>query len=233
MVMDNIQAIAFLVSNLIVPLLGVAIAAFAVLAYFRSRAFQLGQITISGINREAEEIRERLDIPAPNDDASARQYALLKEYHAQGLAQSKVSFWFSLIFAALGFSVILVAVGTLIFGGELRATSSVQSTATQPIFALVAGTIIEAVAALFFVQSNKARQLMIDFFDRARLDRKIDESLSLVDRPKDENLSGRLRAYLAMNFADVRPDLPVMRELLGFSARKPLRSNKNRRPVPQ
>ena len=39
--------------------------------------------------------------PADEVEAADKQYLLLREYHAQGLAQSKISFWFSLIFAAL------------------------------------------------------------------------------------------------------------------------------------
>src|ERR1043166_127330 len=120
----DVERVGFLISNVILPLFGMAIAAFVVVLFLRSRSFDIsaGNIKISAISREADEIRERLDVAAPNDDASARQYALLKEYHAQGLAQSKVSFWFSLIFAALGFSVIIVAVGASIFGGERLAS---------------------------------------------------------------------------------------------------------------
>jgi hypothetical protein len=35
-----------------------------------------------------------------------KQFLLLSEHHAQGLAQSRISFWFSLISATVGFIVI-------------------------------------------------------------------------------------------------------------------------------
>jgi hypothetical protein len=93
----------------------------------------------------------RRRISEPGDaQAADKQYLLLREYHAQGLAQSKISFWFSLVFAALGFAVIVSAIFTLQPGERLLDQG-------RTFISLVAGTVIDAVAALFFVQSNKAR----------------------------------------------------------------------------
>ena len=127
-------------------------------------------------SRVEEDIRQRLE-GSRDADKGSQQYLLLKEYHAQGLAQSRMSFWFSLIFASIGFAVIALSIG--IFLQQSRdASAGWLDTAGKPIFTLVAGTIIDAVAGLFFVQSNKSRQLMVDFFDKLRYaydeDRQID-----------------------------------------------------------
>jgi hypothetical protein len=66
---------------------------------------------------------------------------------------------------------------------------------------------IDAVAALFFVQSNKARQLMTEFFDKLRTDRRLDESLKLADAISDPFVASRLKALLALHFADVPVEL--------------------------
>jgi hypothetical protein len=168
-------------------------------------------------DQEIQEIRDRLSIPSsPALDTTAegreavqldRQYALLKEYYAQGLAQSKISFWFSLIFAALGFGVIITALLTIDRGASITQQG-------QSIAALVAGTIIDSVSALFFVQSNRARQLMTEFFDKLRIDRKLDESLNLVGAIGDKELQGRMQALLALNFVEVDELRDIVREIV-------------------
>jgi hypothetical protein len=168
-------------------------------------------------DQEIQEIRNRLSIPSsPALSTTAegreavqldRQYALLKEYYAQGLAQSKISFWFSLIFASLGFGVIITALLTI----DRDASITQQG---QSIAALVAGTIIDSVSALFFVQSNRARQLMTEFFDKLRIDRKLDESLNLVEAIADKELQGRMQALLALNFVEVDELRDVVREIV-------------------
>ncbi len=126
-----------------------------------------------------------------------RQYRLLSQYHSQGLEQSKISFWFSLIFAALGFLVLITGIFTM--------DNGVQFTEQGRAFiTLLAGTIIDAVAALFFVQSNKARELMTNFFDKLRADRKLEEALSLCQEIQDGNVQGRLQTLLALKFAEVQ-----------------------------
>lgn len=125
-----------------------------------------------------------------------RQFLLLKQYHSQGLAQSRISFWFSLIFAALGFIVIVISILTV---------DQTKSFWSQPssIISLISGTIIDAVSALFFVQSSKSRELMSTFFDKLRTDRKIEESLKLADGITDELLKSKLKMILSLHFAEI------------------------------
>jgi len=124
------------------------------------------------------------------------QYEIVRKYHHQGLAQSRVSFWFSLIFASLGFLIIATAIFTI--NGDKGLTQQSAS-----IISLLAGTIIDAVAGLFFVQSRRAQRVMQEFFDRLRKDRKLEESLQLTDKIADSELKGKLQAMLALNFAEV------------------------------
>src|SRR5205807_2632523 len=98
-----------------------------------------------------------------------RRYRLLREYAAQGLAQSKMSFRVSLLAAALGFGVILVGVALAIVGKSPE----------QSLVPVVAGAVVETVGGLFFVQDRRTQQTMINFFDKLREDRKLDEALSL------------------------------------------------------
>jgi len=188
-----LELISSLVST-ISTVIAVIIASLAVYSFSKGR--RVG--TVRGLEAEVEDVRRRISEPADEVEAADKQYLLLREYHAQGLAQSKISFRFSLIFAALGFAVIVSAIFTL--QPDVRLLDQGRTFIT-----LVAGTVIDAVAALFFVQSNKARQLMVDFFDRLRNDRKLEESLKLAVGIQDAELKSRLHTLLSLSFAEIKP----------------------------
>ena len=85
---------------------------------------------------------------------------------------------------------------------------------------MLAGTIIDSVSALFFVQSNKARQLMSEFFDKLRIDRKLEESLRLCSDIHNPDLKDRLRTLIALNFSDVKPKDELLASILGIDLLK-------------
>jgi TRADD-N domain-containing protein len=161
---------------------------------------------------DEETIRRRLE-NATDFDKGSQQYVLLKEYHSQGLAQSRMSFWFSLIFASIGFAVIALSIGIFLQQSKDPSVGWLEG-AGKPIFTLVAGTIIDAVAGLFFVQSNKARQLMVEFFDKLRIDRKLDEALRLADSIEDKMTASHLKALLSLNFAEISVDRPLFETVI-------------------
>ena len=76
--------------------------------------------------------------------AASISASLLQEYHAQGLSQSRVSFWFSIIFASIGFAIIAMSIG--LFAQQQIGTSSAGwlDAASKPVFTLISGVIIEA-----------------------------------------------------------------------------------------
>lgn len=203
-----------------IALLSVVIVIITVLTYVRRGTLKLGGFSIdlgTTVEREAEQIRRRIAEEVPEADPAERQYVLLKEYHTQGLAQSKISFWFSLVFASVGFVVIIISILTW----DRNAQSLEQQ---QALVSLIAGTIIEAVSALFFAQSNRARQLMTEFFDRLRTDRKLDESLRLVDGVPDKTLQSRLQVLMALNFAQVNSSDGILKMVMDLEDRDLVRT---------
>jgi hypothetical protein len=70
---------------------------------------------------------------------------------------------------------------------------------------LIAGAIAEATGGLFFVQSNRAQSQMLEFFDRLRLDRRLEESLKIADSIPDETLQSRLKVVLALELSGSKP----------------------------
>jgi hypothetical protein len=193
-----------------VPVGAVAIAVVSAIVAMGRGKVKFGSLIVDFDRSATSEIRSRLE--AVGVEAGFRQYALLREYHAQGLAQSRISFWFSLTFASIGFAVIALAVGIFLQGTP--AGSGWLDSAGKPIFTLISGTVIDAVAALFFVQSNKARQLMTEFFDKLRTDRKLDESLKLTEAIADPAVSSSLKALLALHFAEVTLELPLFESVV-------------------
>ena len=229
--MINTIDVVEIVSKLAPIIFGLFATTLALLAYFRKGRIKLGSFTLdlspNKLDSEIERIRRRTAMGFQSDPAD-RQYVLLREYHAQGLAQSKISFWFSLVFASIGFAVIIAAVMT--------ADRSVPiTTQGRTWITVVAGTVIDGVAALFFVQSNKARELMVEFFDRLRKDRKLEESLKIAGRLPDPLLNSRLGVIMALNLADAMQsddlvsrllDMPVG-EHAGPTRTSPLEASRN------
>jgi hypothetical protein len=139
-------------------------------------------------------------------DSREQQYRLSKDYHQQGLAQSRISFWFSLIFASLGFLLIAVSV-----------IPSKDPVHQQTWIGIVSGTIIDAVSALFFVQSNRAREQMAAFFDKLRADQKLLDALRLCNEIADSELKSRLQTVLALSLSDTHVTEPMVAALARFT----------------
>jgi hypothetical protein len=152
----------------------------------------------AGLEKRIDDLERRTLI------ADDRNFALLRTYHSQGLAQSKISFWFSLVLGVAGFGLIVWAVVLMMRSGNAL---NAQGRATVP---LIAGTITEAVSTLFFVQSNNTRKVMTTFFDKLRLDRNLDESLRLIDSVRDPKLQGSLQAVIAIHLVDAKLDPSVL-----------------------
>ncbi|WP_318400394.1 TRADD-N-associated membrane domain-containing protein [Photobacterium leiognathi] len=222
------QDVVYIVSNMVVPIIVIIIAILGMILLYRGK---LGKLEIGNIDKISSLVNEAEDI-RDSKHKSGKQYALLQEYHAQGLAQSKISFWFSLIFAAIGFLIIIISVLSHIFMPPSETSEAVKNatfldSASKPIFAVVAGTIIDAVAALFFVQSNKARQLMTEFFDKLRTDRKLDESLKVLEQIEDKDISSRVKALLALNFAEINVSDDVFRRVVSMESITASTANKD------
>jgi hypothetical protein len=207
----------YLIRDWVSVFVGIVTAVVAVLTFLRARKLGGWRAFGLGASRKDAEVTERLNDliteTAPNVSPENRQYLLLKEYHSQGIAQSKISFWFSLIFATLGFAVIIS--GVLAFQADKEFSKQAASFIT-----LIAGAIIDAVSGLFFVQSNKARELMSEFFDKLRADRKLEESLRLCNDITNPDLRDRLRTLIALNFSGVNPKNELLTSILGVESLK-------------
>lgn len=138
-------------------------------------------------------MKNMLEDKTDHNNFMDKRYVLQEAYHSQGLNQARNTYIFSLIFASVGFIYIIFSLSNVDKGVPI-------SNQSQAIIGLGAGTIIDAVSALFFVQSNKARQLMADFFDRLRTDRKLEEALKLVNETSDNKIKDILIVILSTSF---------------------------------
>lgn len=211
--MDSFAHIINLTS-VILPSITIVVGVISAFTFLSRGSLKAGKLSFdferSARNRVAANITEDI---AKGDTP---QTALMREYHTQGLSQSRISFWFSLIFASLGFAIIALAVG-IFMEHESNPNAGWLDTAGKPIFTLISGTIIDAVSALFFVQSNKARQLMTDFFDKLRIDRKLDEALQLMAQIPDQVIQSRVKAIVALTFSEVIMNESVLTAMLSAS----------------
>jgi hypothetical protein len=96
----------------------------------------------------------------------------IKRVYNNAIVQYRNSFYFSLIFATVGFGVIFY---TLVF----------RNNANTSWPAVVVSAIIEAVPALFFYLSDKARKQMIEVFVDLRHDNEIARAYELLRTMRD------------------------------------------------
>lgn len=184
----------------------VSVAAAALAAALKSgvlKSLRLGPIEIETSVRpkgrsprtEISSISEEVTSIAAGTDFETTQ---LERYYSQILSQSKISFWFSLIFASLGFAVIVVA-------AMLYRPESLGTTVTQ----VIAGVVMDAVSSLFFIQSRRAHEAMASFFEKLRKDRLHAESRRLCDEVTDPKLKDALRVELILHYAEL-PESPAI-----------------------
>ncbi len=112
---------------------------------------------------------------------------LLANYYQQVLKQSNSSFWFSLIFAAIGFGIIVLAI----------AMSSVMKFEST-IISLIAGIVINAVSTLFIIQANNARKSLNTFHENLRKDNNISIAKKLCDEIETPTLKDKLKSEIAI-----------------------------------
>jgi hypothetical protein len=155
------------------------------------RKVRLGAFEIEASPKDAQVFRKALELRG-TEGAKDIPFEIeqLTNYYSQILGQSKVSFWFSLIFASLGFAIIVVA-------AFLYTDGSGTATVAQ----FIAGIIMDAIAGLFFVQSHNAQKSMGEFFDKLRNDRLHMESRKLCDTVQDPAAQDALRVHLSLHYS--------------------------------
>ena len=133
----------------------------------------------------------------------------------RGLTQSKTSFCSGVVFAGLGVGLIVFAAAAAVLWRDDDGVSAIS------VVALVAGTIVAVVAALFVMQSHR---MTVELIDCQREDRNRREALEIAETIPDERTCSRLLAMLTMNLAGAFVSDKVMQALLDASS--PTRSTR-------
>ncbi len=114
---------------------------------------------------------------------------LVRNYHIQAISQAAAQFWFSLIAASAGFAYILYA------------TTLVDLEQWATILNILPGIVIDAVAALFFVQAEKTRQRATELYDRLRTDKNLRISEKILKQIEDKKIKSVAQAQIALHLA--------------------------------
>jgi len=185
----------------------VVAALIVIVAAFRSGAIKeikFGQFQFkAGPKATAESQRLLESIKASTDQELPFETEQLAKYYGEVLAQSKVSFWFSLVFAVIGFLVIIIS--AFMYSSNPDSSTFVQ---------MLAGVIIDSVAGLFFVQSRRAQQSMANFFDKLRLDRQHSDSKKLCESIENTIAKDALKIELALYYAGLPNSSEASKNLL-------------------
>ena len=129
---------------------------------------------------------------AAEKDITPFETTALANYYNQALSRARVSFWFSLVFASLGFCVIIFAFIT-------HAPGDIGGTVIK----VASGAIIDAVSSLFFIQSNAAQKSMGEFFEKLRLDRLNAEAREMIREIEAGPMRDELRGQLILKYSGI------------------------------
>ncbi|WP_407067302.1 TRADD-N-associated membrane domain-containing protein [Methylobacterium sp. Leaf111] len=110
----------------------------------------------------------------------------------QALARANISFWFSIIFASIGFSVLL-------FAFVSHTSSDIAGTVVK----VASGAIIDAISVRFFVQSTNAQKSMSEFFEKLRLDRLNAEAREMIAEIESVPMRDQLRSQLILKYSGI------------------------------
>ena len=171
----------------------VVIAVFAILA-------ALVIIYLAVIEVRKNKISGKPDISSGQQELGLSQ---LENYYLHVLNQSKISFWFSLLFASIGFIIIIIS-------GFLYAENTLAST----IISMISGTVIDAVSALFFIQSRRAQQNMNTFFQKLREDNQLIEAKNLCESVESAKARDALRIQLALSLSNIPESKEIGDEII-------------------
>lgn len=124
------------------------------------------------------------------------QSSMLTQIYSHGLAQAKVSFFVSIVFGMVGSAVLLTGVGLAIVHADSNG-SRYAAIVTQ-----TAGAVIDLLAGVFFLQSNRTRRDMgaqgVMLRDDGRFDRRLKAASVLSDNISEEALRNQVRAQMAL-----------------------------------
>ena len=156
------------------------------------RTGMLSSVSIKSLGFEATLTREEIAaLENPKTDEPFESAALAK-YYNHALTRANISFWFSLIFASIGFGVIIFAFATHTSGDILGTVVKAAS-----------GAVIDAVSSLFFVQSTSAQKAMGEFFEKLRLDRLNAEARELLNSIDNAERRDQLKAQLVLKYSGI------------------------------
>lgn len=155
--------------------------------------------------QQLNDLEIRLATIEADQEASQREFAVQREYHSLGLAQSKISFTLGYVFGALGAIVLLAGAVKILF------FSDTSNQATAAFFTVIAGAIPEALAGLLFVSASRAGARMTENFDRGRADRDLAAAQKIAGDMEDRALGNRLQAILALSMARASVDESALR----------------------
>lgn len=114
-----------------------------------------------------------------------------KNYHEQRLSQSKWAFRLSFWASIVGFCVIIKS---------LSISLKVENIQWPGI---VSGTVIEAVAALFYTLSNKANEKISEFFKELTKDSNVKDALKLIDKISDDGVRDELLVKISLHLSGI------------------------------
>jgi len=139
-----------------------------------------------------------------SDDHVGRRQSFLFDFYGQALKQAGITFRMSLIFMSIGAVVVLVGAGLALMRGAHPGFNYAA------LLSGVSGVVIGSCGGAFALHANRARKHLTEQVEKIekdlQADRRLQQTLSLIEQVDDRALRDRLKTVAAMRVLNFEPD---------------------------
>ncbi|GHT70764.1 hypothetical protein FACS1894110_22790 [Spirochaetia bacterium] len=132
------------------------------------------------------------DLNKRNANEISAENTLITNFYEQGLSQSKIIFFFSIIAASIGFAFIIFYI--IISAKDKNVLQLVN---------IIPGIVIDSIAYLFIRHATEIRNRASDLLDKLRLDNQRQKALELVEKISNDRLKDLMLAQISINTSGV------------------------------
>lgn len=163
-----------------------------------------GTVIQAGRDQSVAFHRDRPNERADRDSLSKSRQAFLFDFYKQALKQAGTTFRLSVIFMTIGAAIVIA--------GGILALTRFDAVGRDNITLLTAlsGVIIGSCGGAFAVHASRARKHLTEQAEKMERefqdDRRLEQTLRLIDEVEDPALRDRLKSVTAMRVLDLRPD---------------------------
>lgn len=117
---------------------------------------------------------------------------IIKSLSNRGIQEAGIAFWLSILSGIIAFTMIIGTIAYIIITKDMTYFAYIN---------IIASVILESSSILFMRQAKDYRKLMIEYFDRLKIEKNIKKAEKITDKITNEILRSKIYSILSLNLA--------------------------------